>query len=426
MNKPTIAARAVIVLAAFAVCGTLGYLALRGFVLGALIDERAALGRGHLTAAIEYFPNSARLNARLAEAEIMESDPDLARGYLFAQQAVNLSPRDFRFHLLLATIQEQRGHRGAAEGSLRAAAALAPNHNEIRWRLANVLFRSGKVDDSIAEFRRAASSDRELLPATLDLVWHATGGNAEAVTSLACEESWSGFTVARFLLSRGKAVEATRLAQRFVGSSSGPDPEASDFLARLIATDHPDLAREFSNALSNDEDESGRLIRNTSFESEFAERAGQFGWSIGRSDYARIAIDRTVARSGGRSLRIEFAGRDTTRLNGEIRQMAILRPAARYHLECYAKTDRLIAPEGPRIVVSDKNPAVWIASSEPVAPGTRDWQRMALEFTAPVSRAGRSMVVYISLQRKPRYSYDDPTTGTIWLDDFSLVEIDGD
>lgn len=421
MKNPTLAARAVIVLAALSVCGTLGYLAMRGFVLGALVDERAAVARGPLASAIEFFPDSARLSARLAEAEIMETDADLARADLHAQRAVNLSPHDFRFHLLLATIQEQRGDRQAAEGSLRAAAELAPGNNEITWRLANVLLRSGKMADCIAEFRRAASSDRELLPATLDMVWHATGGNVEAVSSLAGEEPWSVLAVARFLLSRGKAAEAASLARQLSNSRPPSNAEVSDFIARLFATGHLDLAQELKNASAGNGDEPGLLIHNGSFESDIAERP-LFDWSIGRSDYARIGIDRTVARTGARSLRVEFAGLDTTRLNGEIRQMAIVHSGVRYRLECYAKTEGLIAPEGPRLVLSGKNPATWIATSEPVAPGTRDWERVLVDFTAPTSDSGGTTVVYVSFQRRPKYSYDDPTIGTIWLDDFSLSE----
>jgi len=30
--------------------------------------------------------------------------------------------------------------------------------------------------------------------------------------------------------------------------------------------------------------------------------------------------------------------------------------------------------------------------------------------------------VLISIKRKPKFSYDEPTRGTVWFDDFSLKE----
>jgi hypothetical protein len=37
-----------------------------------------------------------------------------------------------------------------------------------------------------------------------------------------------------------------------------------------------------------------------------------------------------------------------------------------------------------------------------------------------------TMPLVVSLKRKPRYSFDEPTRGTLWLDDFKLTEMRGD
>jgi hypothetical protein len=54
--------------------------------------------------------------------------------------------------------------------------------------------------------------------------------------------------------------------------------------------------------------------------------------------------------------------------------------------------------------------------------GSTSWQRVALEFTAPAEGQPGVSAVYVMIQRIPRYAYDDPTRGTVWLDDFVMRE----
>ncbi len=58
-----------------------------------------------------------------------------------------------------------------------------------------------------------------------------------------------------------------------------------------------------------------------------------------------------------------------------------------------------------------------IAVSEPVVAGSDEWQNLAIEFTAKPET-----MTYVSIVRRPRYGYDEPTRGTIWFDDFKLTE----
>jgi hypothetical protein len=164
------------------------------------------------------------------------------------------------------------------------------------------------------------------------------------------------------------------------------------------------------------------IIHNGSFEYAPTKRFTQFDWSLTESNYARIDIDQTTARTGSRSIRINFAGRDTTRLDQEIKQIVALRAGVRYRLECYAKTDDLVTPEGPRVVVSDSATSSMIARSEPVKAGTNNWQVLTIDFVAPQSGKSNASGVQVSIKRLPKYAYDDPTQGIIWLDDFSIVE----
>jgi hypothetical protein len=102
--------------------------------------------------------------------------------------------------------------------------------------------------------------------------------------------------------------------------------------------------------------------------------------------------------------------------------LVVVNPGTHYRVECYARPEGLVSSEGPRIVVTTQRSSEWLASSEPIATGTSDWQRLATEFTAPTSADGSAVALFVSIKRKPKFSYDEPTRGRIDFDDFTLTE----
>jgi hypothetical protein len=147
----------------------------------------------------------------------------------------------------------------------------------------------------------------------------------------------------------------------------------------------------------------------------------QFDWAISPSNFARVAVDTAYARTGAHSLRVDFLNRDTTRLDGEVRQLIPARAGARYRLSCFVKTEGLVTTEGPRIVVEDRKTSKAVAESEAVAAGSNDWASLTLDFIAPAG----STALIIKIKRLPRFSYDEPMRGSIWFDDFTLTEQGG-
>ena len=91
-------------------------------------------------------------------------------------------------------------------------------------------------------------------------------------------------------------------------------------------------------------------------------------------------------------------------------------------MQCLVKARAFVTPEGPQVVVTE-GAGPWAVASAAVAPGTYDWQPLSFEFTTP-PRAG-DLVLYVTVKRKPRFSYDDPTRGTVWFDNFALTEAQG-
>src|SRR5581483_8255125 len=103
----------------------------------------------------------------------------------------------------------------------------------------------------------------------------------------------------------------------------------------------------------------------------------------------------------------------------EIKQLIVVQPQARYRLEFYVRARDFDSPEGPRLTIAHSRTGAEIAASAPLAQGSYDWQLVRLEFAAPADWGA----LVISLQRQPKFSYDEPTRGTLWLDDFTVTEV---
>lgn len=414
--------RSVAIVLSLGLCALLTLAASANALIGLLSDQRVNVSKELLDAGIVYAPNSAPLNARLAEAEMAEDNRDISAIEDHVRRAVQVAPSDYRLRLLLATVQEANGDRATAEQTLREALALAPNYTEVHMRLANLLLREGKLARSVEEFRTAVSSDLTLLPGTLDLLGRVSAGNFTVLRAVTPGDPKSQLVLAQLLLNQSRVSEAITVFSGIGRSSLNALPESAAFIDLLISHGRLEEARGlWVGLVSGAYAQPGHplpLIWNGSFESETSKSPAQFDWTISRNEYALPSIDSSVAHSGSKSLRIDFAGRDTTRLDGEVKQILVLRPDTHYRLQCYVKTERLESPEGPRIVVSDLTSSAEIASSVPLASGSSEWRPITIDFTTlPGTRA-----VSITIKRVPKFAYDDPTRGTVWFDDFVLDE----
>lgn len=411
------------IIAALGVCALLVFAALVNCTVGLLSDPQVNVSRELLDAGASFIPNSAPINARLAQLEMVEGDRDIQSIERRAARAINSSPWDYRHRLLLATIKEAEGDREAAERALRDAVTLAPNNTEVHWRLANLLLREGKLARSVVEFRTANSANVKLLPGTLDLLWRMSAGNLPTVRAVTPRDPKSQLVLAHFLLTQKRAPDAITVLSGIERDALVSLPEFPGFIDSLVSEGRIEEARGLwvglvggiyaqpGNPLPG--------IWNGSFESDCPKGLAHFDWAISRNEYATPMLDSNTFRSGARSLRIDFTGRDTTRLDGQVKQTVTVRPGARYRLECYVKTEGLESPGGPRVVVTDLSTSAEIGASGPIPNGSNDWQRIAIDLNVPMgTRAG-----VVSIKRIPEFSYDKPTRGSIWLDDFVLAEI---
>jgi tetratricopeptide (TPR) repeat protein len=396
------------------------YITFWQYTVDALSDRRIRPPRETLEYALERFPGSMRINYRLARTLSQERDPDLRRAELLAVRAAELSPFNFNCRALLANIFISKGDLVAAEEALKRARELAPHNRDVRYRLANLLVREGKLDEAVAEFREAVGSDPQLLPGVLDLLWRTSGGELRVVEAVAGEDARARLALAQFLANQDQADAAARVFESIHRDTLAGAIESARVINTILQKREYGAARRLWLHISGAEG-GGDIINNGGFEATIYKDFAQFNWSLRNSEHARVMIDGATARTGSRSLRIDFAGRDTTVLDGEVSQVILVRPGARYRLEAFVKTEALETPEGPRLVATD-DANEWIAASDAVPGGSSDWQKLAFEFQSPHARA-ETIAVTLSIKRKPKNPiYDEPTRGRVWFDDLRMIE----
>jgi len=402
----------------------LGWVVISNFIIRGVADRRLALPREWLLAAAERFPNSARINLQLANAEMAGGDGNAqfdAEAESHAIRAVNLSPWDFQARRLLATAQELNGKQEEAENSLRKAVNLAPNHVELNWEFANLLARRGKLGESLAPFRVAARSKAGLLLSAVETIWRSSAGSIETLKVFAGNDAELRLAVVKFLIEQNLIAEAVSVFNSIDNQAKARSPQSSELITTLMRAGQFSLARAtwlelMAASKPEGADAHTTLVWNGGFETDAVEGLYHFDWAIRENKYARIVIDRNFARTGARSLKVVFSGLDTTTLRDQVQQAIVLKPGADYRLECYAKVKDLVTPEGPRIAIIEQGGVIGL--SEPVRADSSDWQRLVVDFAAPATIQS----AILAIVRTPRFSYDDPTRGIIWFDDFTLVE----
>lgn len=372
-----------------------------------------------LNSAAHRFPDSTRVQFRLAEAEVeaaLNDSEKLSVAQQHARHAVNLSPWDYRNWRLLALAKDADGNTDEAVKMIQIARVLASNHSEVSWTLANLLLRQNRQAEALNAFQAATATRSDLLPVALDLIWQATGNDLSALNTLVNGNANAKLVEAQFLVEQSQTDAAISVFQSVDVQTKLNSPSASAFISWLIQSNRGQEARQAWLGIVGEKGAERNGMWNGSFEQNSPKDFGHFDWALKPSNYARIGFDRSVVHSGLRSLKLLFVGRDTTKLENEIQQLVALKANAHYRLECFVKTANLVTPEGPRIAVLGQKSA--LAVSEPVVANSTDWQHLIIDFVAPPE----NVMAYVSIVRVPKKDYDEPTKGAIWFDDFKLTE----
>jgi hypothetical protein len=163
-------------------------------------------------------------------------------------------------------------------------------------------------------------------------------------------------------------------------------------------------------------------ITDGGFEGEINLDEPGFGWQL-RREQPGVAISRDMAQphSGVYSLRVEWKG-NSNPAEAVVSQLVLVQANTRYQLRFAMRTEEIVTGGLPLIVVTDVSGSAPhpLASSAALPAGTNGWQELTLDFaTGDTTRS-----VLISLQRQGCPSGPCPIFGRLWLDTFTLGNLE--
>ena len=334
------------------------------------------------------------------------------------QRAVAFRPNDYYLWLELGHVRETTGDLNGAGIAFREAVRLAPDYAQPHWQLGNFILRAGERDAAFVELRRAVASDETLFPAVMDLAWGAYEGDARLALQAAQPQTDAAcLALARFFAAHHKVPDAMTLFRTVTGNNL--DDERGALVNELLtAGNFPEAHDVWSTKAANKQTDA-TILTDGDFEREIDDHERAFGWKpFPGSETVRFSLDSIGARSGGRSLRIDYAGNfapDTPAIS----QLVLIKPLTRYRLRFAARTDSLVTAALPIVAISTASGnKIVLAQSDSLSRGTNEWNDFEIEFTT----LNDMRAIVISIQRHKCDSSPCPIFGRAWFDSFQLEE----
>ena len=342
------------------------------------------------------------------------------------EQAVSLSPNDYRLWMELGRVREQAGNPVGGEQALRRAVELAPSYAYPRWFLGNLLLRQGRFDEAFAELRRAGEADPLVIrPQVFNMAWSVYGKDVPSVLAAVGSSVSARAQFVEYLIKQNRIDDALRLWKNLGAEERREQRWVGEILmANLFSAKRFHAVLDVQNDIAGETEPQfsvGGLL-NGSFEQDIG-TPGQsfFGWQVVPVTHTQIHLDPRERHGGARSLRIIFNAPVPLDFRN-VSQFIVVESSARYRLTYYMRTEDL--KSGSTLVteiVDAADPNRVLAASAPLPNGKNDWQPVTLEFTT----SPQTEAITLRLNRAPCPAAECPIFGKVWYDDFDFQRIGG-
>ncbi len=373
-------------------------------------------GRNTLLWARGAGPRDPLTHRALGGLERRSFDPEASRRAVADyEEAVRLSPFDYRIWIDLGQARQQLEDLAGAEKALRRAAALAPNYAAPRWYLGNFLLRAGRNDEAFAELRQAAEADPNYRPQFYSAVWQVAEKDLPTLQRAAGETPGARADLAQFLLSQQRADDALKVWNSLNRQEKQQFAQLGDGMLRgFIEAKKYHAAVSVARGLAASEETAPALgrITNGGFEDT---GAGTFAWQVNSVAQAQSGTDTARKHGGNNSLRVNF--KVTQKLDwANVTQLVAVDAGGRYRLGCHVFTDSLKSAGPPVVQILDAATNQILAVSAPLGKDTaKSWQPVSVAFVA----RGEGVIVRLA-RESCGVETICPIFGTIWFDDFNL------
>jgi len=367
--------------------------------------------------AVRLSPGDPDAYARRAAILAKRDEPLLAVDDL--RQAIAFRPRDYRLWTELGITLERAGNSQAALVALAEARRLAPLYARPHWETGLLLNKLGRQGEALAEFRHATSSQPSLLPKVIDFAWQHFSGNCELIQrAIEPDTNYERLLLAFFFIRKDKPGEALSLIRQINNLTAHDRRQLlNEFLRAEQFTEAHEL---WADSLGiSAESRAGRVIYDGGFESLRLEDETGFGWRVNRNSGVQISLDRNAKDDHNQSLRIDWQGSPDAS-DVVISQLVVVAPNTTYQLNFAVRAQELITGGAPVITVTSAHQADSgkLAQSTGLPLGTTGWQAHSVGFTT----TNATRAIRISLQRENCAEPRCPIFGSLWLDDFSLIQ----
>jgi tetratricopeptide (TPR) repeat protein len=396
-------------------CASL-FLAAEASLLGVVSSFRTpGVGRWLLG----LYANDPRFQHQLGQAYI---DLDPTQSLRNLRRATQLSPLNRLYWEDLESACESSGDLRCTDQAAERLVQLCPMVPSYYWEAGQSCLRTNRLDLALDHFRRAL----ELDPTYAEAIWvslrkvlapdriyqKVLADGRDAKTKVSYVD---------FVSDQGNDDAAYRIWRRVVaGSDPFPFSTAEPYLDRLIGLGRIEEAVNVWQDLErlgiikgSERSEEDNLVFNGGFEQE--PLGAGFDWRTGVATYLAIDFSAPGAYQGGHCLRIDF----TVKRNNEyepVYQIVPVLPQHTYTLQAFVRSQDITSDSGPRLRISDTQPADFPDAVSDTTTGTTPWHRVHLYFsTGPETRAVR-----LSYWRPRSEVFPEQITGTFWSDAVSL------
>lgn len=352
------------------------------------------------------------------------SDSDLPGAIEDYRRALRENPLSAHYWMDLASAYEASGDDAGARDAFQHAEAVYPDSAEVAFYFGNFLLRQQRYDSAFSELRRAVQKNSALLPLAISRAWQATNDADQITDQLLPPTVDSYFQAIDYFAAIHQCDAALAVWNRLAALKNAvPLPRTFPLFDELISENRSADARRLwlevvphTDASNGSADEKS-LVWNGDFGQDFT--GGGLGWRWEKLSGVYSSFEAAPPQGGARSLRLDFNGGSNVNLTGPYQYVAVT-PGKDYHFHALMRTDAITTESGLRFSISDPNHAGTVSVSTDNLTGTHDWTPVDADFKG----GPETNFVVIRLVRPPSLLFDNKLSGTVWIADVSLTELD--
>jgi tetratricopeptide (TPR) repeat protein len=347
---------------------------------------------------------------------------DMSKAVANYARATTIAPGSAEYWLNLAEAQETALQLADAEKAFRRAEQAYPLSADAAWRFGNFLLRQNRQDEAYQQIHKALSVQPGLTALAISRCWQSTQ-DIEKILRLALPAEPDAYWGAIDFLVDAREPDAAMVVWKrlMAGNPSFRLQRAFHLEDMLIEAGHGEDAHAVwqqslsAGAVSNESQKDGSLVWNGDFEQDLLN--GGMGWRFRAVPGAELSFDPRVAHSQGRSLRVEFDGTGNVDFQ-QPWQYIVLQANTRYRLSAYFRTENLSTSSGIRLELEEMHFGDTVEATANLS-GTQPWAPSETEFT----NGADTKLYRLVLRRRPSPKLDNKISGTLWMDDVSVVPL---